>query len=155
MPPTSPDERQISRSALTGLHGVIATMLAIPLFAVGLVAWIPGLDERLLGHPLPPIATMAPVLAAGILGLATMFSRQRCRVYLTPIGLRIVSGRTEILVPMSQIQTVEHDTNTIVVTFREPTPLGSSIRFPFLSIGLIGPSVVDDLRQRAGLPVSQ
>ena len=155
MLPPSPDERQISRSALTGLHGVIATMLAIPLIAVGLVAWIPGLDERLLGHPLPPIATMAPVLAAGILGLATTFSRQRCRVYLTPIGLRIVSGKTEILVPMSQIQTVEHDTNTVLVTFREPTPLGSSIRFPVLPTWFLGPSVVDDLRQRAGLPVSQ
>lgn len=154
MPP-SPDERQISRSTLTGLRGVITIMLAIPLSVVGLVAWIPGLDERLLGHPLPPIATVAPVLAAGILGLGTMFSRQRLLLYLTPLGLRIVTGQTEILVPMSQIQRVESDNDTILVTFGEPTPLGSSIRFPFLPTWFIGPSVVDDLRQRAGLPVSQ
>jgi hypothetical protein len=109
---------------------------------------------------LPDAAKWFPAIAVATLALFVALARRQCSVYLATHGLRIVRGKKEILVPMNQIHKVEREirtdvssgarsrTNTIIVTFREPTPLGRSIRFlaPFLH----AQGLVDELCHRAG-----
>lgn len=157
MPP-GPNERQLSSDAAAGIQNGIAISVAILFIALGVMAWFPNLSERLLDRSLPDTLKWFPAIAVPTLVLYFVLASRKCEVYLTPHGLRIVRGKTEILVPMNRIKTVERDvamndgyrsrTNTIIVTFREPTPLGASIQF--LASPLHSQSLVEELRRRAG-----
>jgi hypothetical protein len=163
MPP-GPNERQLHSNSATGIQNGVAISVAIFCAALGVIAWFPGLDQRLLDRTLPDTLKWFPALAVVTLILYFVLASRQCEVYLTPHGLRIVRGKTEIAVPMSQIKTVERRVvtsadgnrsrdNTIIITFRDPTPLGASIQF--LAPLLHTQSLVDELRRRAGFLSSQ
>lgn len=138
-----PNERPLSSDAAAGLQTGMAIGIGVLFVGIGVIAWFPGLDLQLLGNPLPSVAKAFPAVGVLSVGVFLWFTRQRCDVYLTPHGLRIVRGTTEILVPMDQNQTVEREhnvrgpdrTNSISVTFRDRTPLGQSIRFVAPMVG--------------------
>jgi hypothetical protein len=156
--PAGPNERQLSSDAALGIQNGIAISVGFMAAAIGALAWLPELAQRLIGGPLPDVLKWFPAFAVGTLVLYTWQASQRCTVYLTPHGLRIVRGKHQIVVPMNQVAKVERQvvttsgrrsrSNAINVTFREATPLGASIQF--LAPVLHAQSVVDELRKRAG-----
>jgi len=163
MPPEPPTDRRLSSDVAVGVQTGIAIALTIATAAVGVIAWLPGLQERLTGSDWPSPVKAMPVFAIAVAALVWYQNGRMCDVYLTPHGLRIRRGSTEILVPLNQVKRVWQDPSMgrnrgdqldrIMIEFRAPTALGASIQFsPTYRLLRIGDHpLVDELRRRAGL----
>jgi hypothetical protein len=162
-----PNDRLVSVDASTmKFQYVVLTVTVIVIVAIGILAWIPGTLDRFIDPESWWFKTF-PVLGVivGLLGRVSL--RTMCTVYLTPHGLRLKRGRTEILVPMTQVKQVDweppdsdaaaNSTRAITIWFRAGTPFGTSIVFLAPNQGDVGPrDLVDELRRRAGfLPAGQ
>jgi hypothetical protein len=166
--PAAPNERLLSGGdTAMGIQYMALTAGVTATFVLGVLAWIPGALDQFL--PTQPSWLKALPLLAIIGGVAGWkYVTNLCTVYLTPHGLRITRGPTEILVPMNQIKEVRRpprvtvqygaapsqtsSTDMITLTFRERTPLGTSIKFLAPLIG--AQAVVDEIRRRAGFQPS-
>jgi hypothetical protein len=106
MTPPKPNERLVSGGDTTvGIYYLtLAASVAVTL-TVGVLAWIPGALDRYLTTQ-PGWLKALPLLAIVVGSAGWIYMKNLCTVYLTPNGLRITRGKTEILVPMDQIKEV-------------------------------------------------
>ena len=162
--PADANDRLVSVDASTlsfQYVGLIATVIVC--VVLGIWAWIPGTLDLLI-YPQPWWFKTFPFLGVIVGVLGRKYLRTMCTAYLTPDGLRLIRGGTEILVPMTLVKkvdwvpdddTTETSTRTIWITFRERTPFGTSIRFLAPTQGDVSPrALVDELRRRAGFSPS-
>jgi hypothetical protein len=162
-----PNDRLISVDASTlKFQYIVLTVTVIVIVVIGILAWIPGTLDRFIDPESWWFKTF-PVLGVivGLLGRVSLGTM--CTVYLTPNGLRLTRGGTEILVPMTLVKQVDwaptdsdnaaDSTRAITIWFRERTPFGTSIVFVAPTQGDVGArDLVDELRRRAGfLPSGQ
>jgi hypothetical protein len=158
--PTDSNDRLVSVDASTlSFQSVGLTVTVIVFLVIGILAWIPGALDRFI-DPQPWWFKTFPLLGVifGVFG--RLYLRAMCTVYLTPDGLRLIRGGTEILVPMTLVKKVDWvpdydktDTSarSITIRFRERTPFGTSIQFLAPTSGDVSPrDLVDELRRRAG-----
>jgi hypothetical protein len=162
-----PNDRLVSVDASTLRLQYVGLIVTVIVFvAIGILAWIPGTLDRLI-DPQPWWFKTFPLLGVIVGLLAWVNLGTMCTVYLTPYGLRLTRGGTEILVPMTQVKQVDwmppdsddtaNSARTITIWFRERTPFGTSIQFLAPTLGDVSPrDLVDELRRRAGfLPSGQ